>query len=171
MCITTLIHIRIESKDLRPFFDYVFRALNFARSPWGELELVTVTEDLGRYFDTSEGLLVVSAPNDGAMDIDLKEGDVMLSISGRTPNSPEHAIRILSSFEAGETIELSIMRDRRRNGPPLRSVRRLGRLPPGLSVDVRRGFRQSGVSCDVVLDPQRRVVRLDKLGNSGARFP
>jgi type II secretory pathway component PulC len=92
----------------------VFRALDFAYSPWGDMELVTVTEDLGRYFDTSEGLLVVSAPDDDALDIDIRDGDVILSISGRTPNSPEHAIRILSSFEAGETIELSIMRDRRR---------------------------------------------------------
>jgi C-terminal processing protease CtpA/Prc len=92
----------------------VFRALNFAHSPWGNMELVTVTDDLGRYFDTNEGLLVVSAPDDDAMDIDIRDGDVILSISGRTPNSPEHAIRILSSFEAGETIELSIMRDRRR---------------------------------------------------------
>jgi hypothetical protein len=92
----------------------VFRALDFAYSPWGNMELVTVTEDLGRYFDTSEGLLVVSAPGDDAMDIDIRDGDVILSISGRTPNSPEHAIRILSSFEAGETIELSIMRHRRR---------------------------------------------------------
>jgi hypothetical protein len=92
----------------------VLRSIGFASSPWGELELVAVTDSLGRYFDTSEGLLVVSAPDSGAPDIDIQEGDVILSISGRQPNSPEHAIRILSSFEAGETIELSIMRDRRR---------------------------------------------------------
>lgn len=72
-----------------------------------------MSEALGRYFDTSEGLLVLSAPDDDA--IDIQDGDVILSISGRTPNSPEHAIRILSSFESGETIEFSIMRDGRRD--------------------------------------------------------
>lgn len=87
------------------------RSWNFASSPWGEMELVAVSEGLGRYFDTSEGLLVVTAPEDDA--IDIQDGDVILSISGRTPNSPEHAIRILSSFESGETIEFSIMRDGR----------------------------------------------------------
>jgi S1-C subfamily serine protease len=92
----------------------VYRTLGFATSPWGGMELVTVSENLGRYFDTNEGLLVVSAPDDETIDIDIQEGDVILAISGRTPNSPEHAIRILSSFEAGETIEFSIMRDRRR---------------------------------------------------------
>lgn len=98
--------------DVDPLGGAYFRALGFASSPWGDMELVTMTEQLGRYFDTTEGLLVVSAPDDDA--IDIQEGDVILSISGRTPNSPEHAIRILSSFEAGETIEFSLMRDGRR---------------------------------------------------------
>jgi len=90
----------------------LLRTLSFANSPWGDMELVSMTESLGRYFDTSEGLLVVSGPEDDA--IDIRDGDVILAINGRTPNSPEHAIRILSSFESGETIEFSIMRDRRR---------------------------------------------------------
>jgi membrane-associated protease RseP (regulator of RpoE activity) len=90
----------------------IVRTLGFASSPWGEMELVVLSEELGRYFDTSEGLLVVRGPEDDA--IDIRDGDVILAISGRTPNSPEHAIRILSSFEAGETIEFSIMRDGRR---------------------------------------------------------
>lgn len=84
----------------------------FSRSPWADMELVALTEGLGRYFDTSEGLLVVSGPEDDA--IDIQDGDVILAISGRVPNSPEHAIRILSSFERGETVEFSIMRDGRR---------------------------------------------------------
>lgn len=103
------VNVNLENLDRR------MRGLNafgFAGSAWSDMELITVTEGLGRYFDTDEGLLVVSAPDDDA--IDIQEGDVILSISGRTPNSPEHAIRILSSFESGETIELEIMRDGRR---------------------------------------------------------
>lgn len=90
----------------------IFRTLGLASSPWADMELVILSESLGRYFETSEGLLVVRSPGDD--EIDIQDGDVILSISGRTPNSPEHAIRILSSFESGETIEFSLMRDGRR---------------------------------------------------------
>lgn len=86
--------------------------LGFAGSRWADMELVTVSEQLGRYFDATEGLLVVSAPDDDA--IDIRDGDVILEINGRVPNSPEHAVRILSSFDANETIEFTIMRDGRR---------------------------------------------------------
>lgn len=87
----------------------VFRSFNLAASPWGDMELVPITAGLGRYFGTDEGLLVVGAPDDAT--IGIEAGDVILSISGRTPNSPEHAIRILSSFEPGETITFALMRD------------------------------------------------------------
>jgi hypothetical protein len=75
---------------------------------WSDMELVALTEDLGRYFSTSEGLLVIRAPSDD--DLDILDGDVILTISGRPPSTPEHAMRILASFEPGETIELAIMR-------------------------------------------------------------
>jgi S1-C subfamily serine protease len=87
----------------------VIRTLGFAGAPWADMELVALTEALGRYFNTSEGLLVVRAPSADA--IDLQDGDVILSIGARTPNSPEHAMRILGSFEAGETIAFEIMRE------------------------------------------------------------
>jgi hypothetical protein len=41
----------------------------------------------------------------------LQDGDVILEIGARTPASPEHALRILGSFESGETIAFSLMRD------------------------------------------------------------
>ena len=37
-----------------------------------------------------------------------------LDIGGREPTSPEHAVRILSSFEPGETVTFAIMRKQRR---------------------------------------------------------
>ena len=84
----------------------------FLGGRWNELELVALTEELGSYFGTSEGLLVVRAPDDDT--IGLQDGDVILKIGGRTPTSPEHAMRILMSFESGETLRLSIMRRQRR---------------------------------------------------------
>jgi hypothetical protein len=76
------------------------------------MEIVPITPELGRYFQTTEGMLVVRAPSEE--DIGLQDGDVILTIGGRTPTSAEHAIRILGSFEPGEVIEFALMRDGRR---------------------------------------------------------
>ena len=79
---------------------------------WADMELVELTPTLGAYFGTDEGILVVRAPSDD--ELQLVDGDVILEIGGRTPMSREHAMRILGSFETGETLELTIMRDQRR---------------------------------------------------------
>jgi C-terminal processing protease CtpA/Prc len=81
-------------------------------SSWGDMELVELNEGLGRYFGTDAGLLVVNAPKSEALK--LKDGDVIESIDGREPTSVGHAMRILASYQAGETLELGIMRDKRR---------------------------------------------------------
>src|SRR3989442_261403 len=49
-------------------------------SPWGDLELVSLNADLGEYFGTKEGVLVVKAPADSSLP--LKGGDVITSIGG-----------------------------------------------------------------------------------------
>lgn len=80
---------------------------------WCELDLVTVNADLGDYFGTKEGVLVVKAPADSGLP--LKGGDVILSIGGRKPTSPSHAMRILRSYDAGETVSIEIMRHQKRS--------------------------------------------------------
>ena len=85
--------------------------------PWagtglGELELVQLNEGLGRYFGTEKGLLVVKAPKSDSYE--LRDGDVIQSIDGREPKDVRHAMRILSSYQAGEKIELGIMRDKKK---------------------------------------------------------
>ena len=79
---------------------------------WADMELVELTPTLGAYFGTDEGILVVSAPSDDALE--LQDGDVILEIGGRKPANTAHAMRILGSFEPGETLELTIMRNQRR---------------------------------------------------------
>ena len=81
-------------------------------APWGDLELVSLNPDLGEYFGTKEGVLVVKAPADSSLP--LKAGDVILSIAGRKPNNPSHAMRILRSYEAGETVSVEVMRKQKR---------------------------------------------------------
>lgn len=79
---------------------------------WGDMEMVSLTEDLGRYFGTEEGLLIVRAPEDE--NLKLRDGDVIQRIDGREPTSVSHAMRILGSYQSGETLEIEIMRDKRR---------------------------------------------------------
>ncbi len=78
---------------------------------WGDAEFVTLTPGLGRYFGADKGVLVARAPEDAALG--LKDGDVILAIDGREPKTGSHAMRILRSYQGGESVELSILRDRR----------------------------------------------------------
>jgi C-terminal processing protease CtpA/Prc len=81
-------------------------------SSWGGVELVSLNPDLGEYFGTREGVLVVRAPEDSSLQ--LKGGDVILAIGGRKPTSPTHAMRILRSYEAGETVSIEVLRKQKR---------------------------------------------------------
>jgi predicted metalloprotease with PDZ domain len=76
------------------------------------LELVPITPKLGQYFGTDKGLLVVRSA--GAPGTSLEEGDVILTIGGRTPESPRHAFRILGSYQPGEKVKVEVLRSRKR---------------------------------------------------------
>ncbi len=80
--------------------------------PWGDLELVGLNPELGEYFGAKEGLLVVKAPADSTLP--LKGGDVITSIGGRKPANPSHAMRILRSYEKGETVSIEVLRKQKR---------------------------------------------------------
>jgi C-terminal processing protease CtpA/Prc len=82
----------------------------FGSNPWAQMQLVALTPGLGSYFGTNKGLLVVRAPENAALQ--LKDGDVILDIGGREPTSPEHALRILGSFQRGEPLKITIMRNK-----------------------------------------------------------
>ena len=73
-----------------------------------DMELATLTPQLGRYFGSDKGVLVVRAPADGALK--LEDGDVILAIDGREPSSGSHATRILASYQPGEKLTLRIVR-------------------------------------------------------------
>lgn len=78
----------------------------------GEMEMVSLTPELGEYFGTKKGLLVVRAPKNE--DIDLQDGDVILKVGDREPSSPGQLFRIIGSYEAGETVELQVMRKKKK---------------------------------------------------------
>jgi C-terminal processing protease CtpA/Prc len=114
---------RVEEPDLSDVYEmeppHAFRIRSgdptvissFMPYSWLDMELVELDKDLGVYFGATQGLLVVRAPE--SEDIPLKSGDVILNVGGREPTSPSHAIRIMRSYEPGETMAIDIMRDRR----------------------------------------------------------
>jgi S1-C subfamily serine protease len=59
-----------------------------------------------------EGSPVVRAPGDSAYQ--LQDGDVLMGIDGRVPESPGHAFRILRSYQPGEKLKLDVLRNRKR---------------------------------------------------------
>lgn len=98
---------RIEVSPLRELaFGYALP------SRWLDMELVALNPELGSYFGTSEGVLVVRPPSDESLK--LQSGDVILRIGSREPTSAAHAMRILRSYDPGETVSIEIMRQKRR---------------------------------------------------------
>ncbi len=73
-----------------------------------DLELASLNEDLGEYFGTSEGVLVLDISKENSLG--LRAGDVIQSIGGRELRGPEHAFRIFRSYEADEEMNLEIIR-------------------------------------------------------------
>jgi hypothetical protein len=78
---------------------------------FSDMELATLTPQLGRYFGTEEGILVVRAPEGEGLK--LEDGDVILSIDGRKPTSGSHATRILRSYQPGEKVSMRVMRQKK----------------------------------------------------------
>jgi predicted metalloprotease with PDZ domain len=83
-------------------------ALRMFHAPLADMELATVSPQLGHYFGTEAGVLVVRAPKEAGFK--LEDGDVILAIDGREPTSGSHATRILSSYQPGEKISIRLMR-------------------------------------------------------------
>jgi len=84
----------------------------WAGNVWADMELVELNEGLGKYFGTDSGVLVVSAPESNALQ--LEDGDVIVSIDGREPTSVRHTMKILGSYQAGESLEVQILREKKK---------------------------------------------------------
>jgi membrane-associated protease RseP (regulator of RpoE activity) len=98
----------IEVPDV-PDFDV---DIHTSARPWRDMQLVALNPELGEYFGTADGILVVSTSKDSPLK--LKAGDVILRIGDRTPTTPIQAMRILRSYEPRETVALQVMRKRER---------------------------------------------------------
>lgn len=77
----------------------------------GGLELAEVNPELGSYFGTEQGVLVLDVDADSRLG--LEPGDVILRIGSREATTPERVRRILSSYEPDEAITFDVRRDGR----------------------------------------------------------
>jgi C-terminal processing protease CtpA/Prc len=76
---------------------------------WLDMELVALNPELGEYFGADDGVLVVRAPKKDDT-LGLQSGDVIVRIGDREVKSPEHAMRILRSYQPEEELTLHVIR-------------------------------------------------------------
>lgn len=82
------------------------------RGPLFELELAPLNPDLGTYFGTTSGVLVINVPRRSSLN--LKGGDVVLAVDGRRPDGPLNLMRILRTYSPDDTIRFEVLRAHRR---------------------------------------------------------
>jgi len=127
---------------------------SFTGAPLANLELVKVNPGLAEYFGTSEGLLVVSAPEDSSLG--LKSGDVILSIGGRRPTSPPQAMRILGTYESNESVSFEVMRMKRR-------ITVSGKMPEGRSWRVMHNSLDFNLPLKEMMPPLEHLQELPRM--------
>ncbi|PJA42535.1 MAG: hypothetical protein CO182_01935, partial [Lysobacterales bacterium CG_4_9_14_3_um_filter_62_6] len=81
-------------------------------APWSVLHLSPVNADLGRYFGTDHGVLVLDT--DASALPELKAGDVLQSVDGKPADSVFGVMRALAGKERGQTLQVELVRDRKR---------------------------------------------------------
>lgn len=70
----------------------------------------TITKNLGKYFGTNEGVLVLEVDQDNKLG--LKDGDVIQAINGEDVKSPKDVVKIMSGFKNNESFEVEIIREK-----------------------------------------------------------
>lgn len=101
--------------------------------PWWGISLASLNGDLGRYFGSDSGVLVLSASPDTLPD--LKAGDVIRKVDGEKVTRPEDALRALRDQPTGSTVDLDVLRDRKAlvlkvKVPEYKSIFSIGRSAP-----------------------------------------
>ena len=101
--------------------------------PWWGISLASVNPDLGRYFGSDSGVLVLSASADTLPD--LKAGDVIRKVGGEPVSRPEDALRALRDQPAGSMVDLDVLRERKALAlkvkvPEYKTIFSVGRAAP-----------------------------------------
>jgi hypothetical protein len=95
---------------------------------WNGLNLASVDKQLGRYFGTDHGVLVLSLPRDMG---GLQPGDVLQKVDGKAVNTPREAMTAAHGRAPGTAVTVEYLRDRRVATTKITlPERRAVRLPP-----------------------------------------
>lgn len=97
---------------------------------WNGLNLASIDKNLGRYFGTDHGVLVLSIPEGMG---GLQPGDVLQKVDGKPVNTPREAMAAAHAHSPGTAVPVEYLRDRKvmntRMTLPERAALRLP-LPP-----------------------------------------
>ncbi|MEO8460085.1 MAG: PDZ domain-containing protein [Dokdonella sp.] len=135
-------HVQVDIKRMREMERTMQKRVQLMRGampalahsmPWWGINLASLNPDLGRYFGSSDGVLVLSASDDALPNI--KAGDVIRKVGGKSVNRPEEALRALRDHDAGSEVTIDLLRDRKSiamkvNVPEYKSIFELPPLPP-----------------------------------------
>lgn len=126
----------IDHQKIRADVDRAMRSAQVAMRhamPWWGLNLVPLNPDLGRYFGTDKGALVVSA--DAASSSGLRGGDVITEVAGEKVADPGDTMRALRDHATGGEVPLKVLRERKTvvlnvKAPDYQSIFSMPPLPP-----------------------------------------
>jgi S1-C subfamily serine protease len=124
--------VHANNQQVHAAMDQARRAMRRGM-PWWGINLAPVDADLGRYFGTDKGALVLSADNDSLPG--LRAGDVITAVAGEAVVRPEDVMRSLRDQPAGKDIAIKLMRDRKQlalnvKAPEFKSIFSMPPMPP-----------------------------------------
>ncbi|HJU09187.1 MAG TPA: PDZ domain-containing protein [Rhodanobacteraceae bacterium] len=97
-------------------------------APWWGLNLASLNPELGRYFGTDQGALVLS--NDAQRYPGLQAGDVITQVNGSAVAKPEDAMRALQALPIDKPVRLTVLRHGKQLAVQLKTPPRWDLLPP-----------------------------------------
>ena len=102
-----------EFHDMSELGDFALHDANmwFGLPMTRGLKLAEINPDLGTYFKTERGVLVLQAKADNSLE--LVAGDVILQVGVTEVNSPAEFMRALREFESGQELSIDIKRERK----------------------------------------------------------
>lgn len=148
------IHRVIVRGDCKPGEDCKGRNLLAEAFRWSGLNLASVDAQLGRYFGTDKGVLVLSA---GPVLEALQPGDVILRVDGKAVATPREVMDALRGKPADSTVPVDYLRDRKPSSAKIK-VPEPGRMPAFGAIDIEGMPAMPGARM------HRRMVMVDQDG-------